>query len=210
MASGKRAIQFGSSALVAIVIAGAMVYSLSGTVKGWVNVLFWKGNDTLVCGGHMIMKLKGKEVDLNGTAILAGGECQLTLKDCTFKGTTPITAGGSAKVTIEGGTYTGSKTAITLGGNARVTIKGATLKGGTTGLSLRGTGTVTLEDVAVEGKTKALSASGNGRIEVIGGSLSSPKRAVYAAGSATVVLVGTKTEGAVYKRGNAVVKKRAK
>jgi hypothetical protein len=197
--------QVGSGALFTIVIAAVMAYSFSGTVKGWVHVLMWGGDDTLTCGGNMVMKLEGKEVDLDGTAIMAGGKCELTLKDCTFKGTTPLTIGGDAKVTIEGGTFTGSEKAVSAGGNAKVTIKGATLVGDIAGLYMGGNGKVTLDETNVTSKKDALYAGGNGYVEVKRGKLQSPKNAVAAGGNVKVVLAGTDVKGEISKGGNAVV-----
>jgi hypothetical protein len=207
MSTGKRVTQIGSGAFFTIVIAAVMAYSFSGTVKGWVHVLMWGGDDTLTCGGNMVMKLEGKEVDLDGTAILAGGSCELTLKDCKFKGTTPLTIGGDAKVTIEGGSFTGSKKGISVGGAAKVTIKGATLEGDAAGLSMGGNGKVTLVGTTVKSKKDALYAGGNGYVEVQKGKLLSPKNAVRAGGNVKVVLKGAEVKGEISKGGNAVVEK---
>jgi len=183
MSSGKRVAQIGSGVVFAILMAAVLAYSLSGTVKGWVAAKFWKGKSTLNCGGNMVMNLDGKKVDLNGTAIIAGGNCHLTLKNCTFKATTPIIAGGNAKVTIEGGTFTGSSDALSVGGSARVTIKGATFKS----------------------KKNGIMAGGNAHVEMEAGALTSPDKAVFAGGDAKVILKGTQVEGEILKGGNAVV-----
>lgn len=165
-----------------IFMAAVMAYSFSGTVKGMVAVLLWNGSSTLLCGGNHVMKIDGKKVDMSDTVITAGGDCKLDLTNVEFKSKDVLSVGGSAQVTITGGTFEGSNQAISAGGEAKVKIKDATISGAKTAISIGGNADVQIEGGTIKGE-KAISAGGNAKLTATG---------------ATV-------EGAVDKGGNAVV-----
>jgi hypothetical protein len=117
--------------LFAVVIASTVIAANNDTAKGWVFAhVLWDRESPFSCGGGWKVKLEGEDIELaEGNVVSAGGDCQLTLIDCTFKSPTPISAGGSAHVVIEGGRIEGTQMAISLGGNATAEVRGAEIVG---------------------------------------------------------------------------------
>lgn len=111
------------SGLFFVIVAAAMVFSMSGTAKGFVFAMLWDGESKLTCGGNQKMTITGKTVELaKGPVFSAGGECELTLIDCTIKSDVAISVGGTAKVTIKGGHIEGSDFSIRLSGPDNVAL----------------------------------------------------------------------------------------
>jgi hypothetical protein len=107
-----------------IAFAGVMAYATSWTVRGWVAAWRWDGASKLECYGSTTMHLKGKKAKVNGVAIAAAGNCEITIEDCEIAGN--ITAGGNAKVELVGGRLDGNLDAA---GNVDVSIRGTVISG---------------------------------------------------------------------------------
>jgi hypothetical protein len=90
----------------------------------------WNGTSPFECGGVDVVKIQKVTANLpNGTAIRAGGNCQLTLVDVDVTAQLPIDATGNAKVTVTGGRLKGAPDAIVAGANASVSVAGTTISG---------------------------------------------------------------------------------
>lgn len=89
----------------------------------------WDGKTPFVCPPNGSLTLSGVTADLSGTAITAGGNCQLTLEGVNLTADVGISAGGNAKVTVIGGSVKGRQQAISAMGNALVTVDGAHIDG---------------------------------------------------------------------------------
>jgi hypothetical protein len=91
----------------------------------------WDGSAPFVCGGNEKKAISGVTAKLTtGPAVLAQGSCMLVIRDTTIEAPIAVETSGSAKVTIEGGTLTGSKNAIVAGGASRINVSGTKVTGG--------------------------------------------------------------------------------
>jgi hypothetical protein len=87
-------------------------------------------NQTVYCGGKQKASYTHATFDVaSGSALIAGGHCEVTLTDCTIKAPEGITAGGDAVVIMTGGSLHGSPIALKAGANAHVTVSGTTIDG---------------------------------------------------------------------------------
>lgn len=94
------------------------------------EVAAWDGKSELSCGGSDEITIEKVHAKLDkGTAITAGANCKLTLIDVEIDAPIAIQAGGSAKITIKGGSLTGKEAAIKALGNADVTLDGTQVTG---------------------------------------------------------------------------------
>jgi hypothetical protein len=85
---------------------------------------------TFLCGGNETRTFTGRAFTVSGgTAIIAGGNCELTLNDCAVSAATGISAGGNAKIVLNGGTLNGAVNSLSLGGNANVDVRGTRVSG---------------------------------------------------------------------------------
>ncbi len=92
----------------------------------------WDGTSPFTCGGVDVVKLEKVKANVaTGTAITAGGNCQLTLVNVDVTAPLPIDASGNAKVTMTGGSLKGTPEAIVASANASVTVAGASITGKT-------------------------------------------------------------------------------
>jgi len=92
----------------------------------------WDGTSPFTCGGLDVVKLEKVKANVaTGTAITAGGNCQLTLVNVDVTAPLPIDASGNAKITMTGGSLKGTPEAIVASANATVTVAGATVNGKT-------------------------------------------------------------------------------
>lgn len=90
----------------------------------------WSGSGTFECGAAQNLTLSGMTVTMTtGPAIRASGACHLTLINMTISAPTVIESAGSAVVTLQGGTLTGSQSAIEASGGSQVVVNGATVTG---------------------------------------------------------------------------------
>src|SRR5262249_32485726 len=118
------------SALGVVFFAAVMFFALTGAGKGFLSGFFWEAAATLECGGDLVMKIRGKKIDVQDSPVIsAGGSCQLTLEDCEIKAPVVVAGGGNAHVTIKGGRIEGTENAIEAGGSMVVTIQGAEVVG---------------------------------------------------------------------------------
>src|SRR5512140_1194228 len=127
--------------VIAVVFVGVGVWvymqsknttaSASGSIAAPQSVK-WDGTAPFSCGGVDVVKLeKVKATVAAGTAITAGGNCQLTLVNVDVTAPLPIDASGNAKVTVTGGSLKGAPEAIVASANSSVTVSGTTVNGKT-------------------------------------------------------------------------------
>ncbi len=119
-------IPFGIVVVIALVVGG-LKFWWTGTFDafgGWT----WDGKEPLECAGNDEVTVKGVNVNLPGTAIIASGNCHLKIVDSTIKADTVVEAGGNAEVTFQNGSVDG-KVATDASGNSRVRFNGTKVTG---------------------------------------------------------------------------------
>jgi hypothetical protein len=95
----------------------------------------WDGKTPYACGGNENVKIESVTANISsGSAITAGGNCQLLLVNCNITAPTGISALGNAKVTVKGGSIKASDEAINALGNVEVNVDGAKVTGKTSSL----------------------------------------------------------------------------
>jgi hypothetical protein len=96
----------------------------------------WDGKTPFSCGGNDKVTITNVNAKLaSGTAINAGANCEAQLVNVTIDAPIAISALGSAKVTVKGGSVTGSEFAAkALGANAQITFQGTAVSGKTQAL----------------------------------------------------------------------------
>ena len=121
----------GGGWLIRRFVRGSTGVGLAGDLGGW------DGTSPLMCGGNDQIDVSGINATFtSGSAILAGGNCHVTCRDCTLKAPVGVEAGGNAQVTIMNGSVPGTDAALSAGGNATInvlgnaTVVGTTRKGG--------------------------------------------------------------------------------
>ncbi len=92
----------------------------------------WSGHAPFTCGGNASMELRGARASLPGQiAIIAEGNCALTLVDVEVSAETAVLARGNARVNVHGdSTLQGDRFAVEAQGNSEVNAYGATVLGG--------------------------------------------------------------------------------
>jgi hypothetical protein len=86
----------------------------------------WDGKSTFECGGNDVVALTG----VTATAgVKAGANCQLTLTGVNITAPVAIDASGNAKVTVAGGSISGSTNSVVASANAKVDVVGAKVTG---------------------------------------------------------------------------------
>ncbi len=92
----------------------------------------WDGKKPFSCGGSDNIRIVGAQAELTkGYAIKAGGHCKLELVDIKLKAPEGLYAGGSAQITVRGGSISSSKFAAKALGKGRIRFMGAQVKGKT-------------------------------------------------------------------------------
>ena len=89
----------------------------------------WDGKSTFECGGNDVVTLTGVTAKVSGTAIKAGGNCQLSLTGVSLTADVGIEAGANAKVKMTGGSITATTSSVVAGGGAHVDCVGTTVSG---------------------------------------------------------------------------------
>lgn len=90
----------------------------------------WTGAETFECKGNTRAALSGQTIESSASpAILASGNCELTLTNMNVTAPVVLEVGGNAKVMIIGGALTGSEQAITAGARGQVSVSGTTVTG---------------------------------------------------------------------------------
>jgi len=116
-------------------IAGFIAYEVVSSGSGGsstkeAKAASWDGKATLTCGGNENIRVKGVTANLSsGPAVDAGANCQVLLEDVDITAPIGIAAGGNAKVTMKGGSLTGTQFATQAGGLAQVTFEGTKVTG---------------------------------------------------------------------------------
>jgi hypothetical protein len=121
-----RAIGLVTTIVVVLATLGGMwpVFKMTGCLPS-----FWDGKEPFVCTGNDDTRVSGVDArGLHGTAIVATGNCRLTLTDCHVRADTAIEASGNATVVLKGGSYDG---VISISGNATVNNASARVTGST-------------------------------------------------------------------------------
>ncbi|MDP2309911.1 MAG: hypothetical protein Q8P18_28085 [Pseudomonadota bacterium] len=126
---------FGLVTLIIVSLGGYIFYeATSGGSAGSAAVAkaaAWDGSSTFVCPANGAVTIEDVTANVTGTAIKAGGNCDLTLDGVNITADIGIDAGGNATVTIKGGSITGGTNSIKVGANATVVVNGATITGPT-------------------------------------------------------------------------------
>lgn len=92
----------------------------------------WDDETTWTCAGDDVKVIDGAKKDFTTRSLIAveaGGNCQLTLRNCDITSDFPVKAFGNAVVTIEGGRINGRMQSLQAMGNARIVVDGATVEG---------------------------------------------------------------------------------
>jgi LSD1 subclass zinc finger protein len=116
---------------VILVAVGGVVAAVLLTTSGWGRAAMWDGSKSLVCNGNDAVVVKERTVDARANpAMIANGNCTLTLIDCNIRGETGLIANGPVHVIVDGGRITGRKVAVMATGGATVELRrGAVLEG---------------------------------------------------------------------------------
>lgn len=113
--------------VVIALVVGGLKFWWTGSFDafgGWT----WDGKEPLECAGNDEITVKGVNVNLPGTAIIASGNCHVKIIDSTIKADTVVEAGGNAEVTFQNGSVDG-KVATDASGNSRVRFNGTKVTG---------------------------------------------------------------------------------
>jgi Contractile injection system spike tip protein len=187
-------------AVVPLLLAGCKGSSGSSGAPGSSG---WDGKSALMCGGHDVVHVTGKTANLvTGPVIIAGGDCELTIEDCTITAPEILSVGGSAKVVIKGGHFDATSTVM-----APMTMANAgtdptamaqvaeqmAIKPGTA-LFSAGRGDLTVDGAEIRGNI-AVRADGFGKILLKGGQVTGAAMAITSDGGAIVTVQGTKVTG---------------
>ncbi len=98
-------------------VTSPIVVTTTPQPTGGINVTT---SDRMICTGG-----EKKLTDQKYEAVIANGDCVLTLKSCTLTGSPGIVATGNARVIVDGGEIRpASGIAVVVSGNARVELKG--------------------------------------------------------------------------------------
>jgi hypothetical protein len=90
----------------------------------------WDGKSPLNCGGTTELKIENVQASLSaGPAVIAGGNCQLTLKGVSLRAPVVLQVMGNARVTLEDCEIHGTTSAISASGNGQVTLQGSHIDG---------------------------------------------------------------------------------
>ncbi|MCC7536838.1 MAG: hypothetical protein IT379_11520 [Deltaproteobacteria bacterium] len=92
----------------------------------------WDGTAPYSCGGNENVRIENVTATFAaGTAISAGGSCQLTLVNVNVTAPTALSAGANARVTVTGGSLTGTEHSVSALGASQVTMSGTRVTGPT-------------------------------------------------------------------------------
>ena len=95
-----------------------------------VSNLRWDGSETLVCDGNDRRTISGKKIKAKAEpAIVAAGNCQLTIEDSTLSGEELLEVSGNGRITIVNSKLTiKSRKGISVSGNRGVVLTGGKLR----------------------------------------------------------------------------------
>jgi hypothetical protein len=129
---------FAAFMLLAVVGIGLYLYYYEGILDKNAPVpvkeataASWDGKSTFICDGNDSLTLSGVQATLSTTAIVASGNCKLTLEQMNITAPVVIEAGSNAKVSIKQSTLTGTTTSIDASGNSTVTSQESQISGPT-------------------------------------------------------------------------------
>jgi hypothetical protein len=125
--------------VLVLAIVGGVGFYLKRTVKKALNqpsasaaaAKSWDGKKTLTCAGNDEVKVEGISAKLDAFAVVASGNCKLTLVNVDLTAATGIEAEGNAVVTVQGGSITATAAAVRAVGNAQVHFTGTKVSGKT-------------------------------------------------------------------------------
>jgi hypothetical protein len=86
----------------------------------------WDGKSTFECGGNDVVAIAGVTAS---AGVKAGGNCQLSLTGVTINAQVAIDASANAKVTVTGGSITGTTNSVVASAGAKVDVVGAKVTG---------------------------------------------------------------------------------
>jgi len=137
-------------------------------------------NKPVTCGSGDTLTLTGQTLSsLDGSPVVANGNCTLHLVACNLRGVTALTALGNARVTVEGGTLTGTGPAIVIGSNASVDVSSATVTG-EPGVLASGNASARFRESVLAAKRVAVQTKNAARVDTSGstvtGQILGPKR----------------------------------
>jgi hypothetical protein len=133
---GCAALLFVVAVVAAIGIYGYYEYAKStGDISTSVEDVTWDGKSPYTCTGTKNVRIKNVTADLSsGTAVKGMGKCQIELVNCTIKAPVALDALGEVKITVTGGSITGTEFAAKAAGNSQITFKGTQVSGKTNAL----------------------------------------------------------------------------
>jgi hypothetical protein len=105
-----------------VIVGGVLLATFHEQLSNLTGIGAWDGSEPLVCDGNDQLVVSGVKASFkDGTAVVARGNCHVTLKRCELDAAVGIQADGNAHVTVIGGAVRG-KTAIDASGNAVVDL----------------------------------------------------------------------------------------
>jgi hypothetical protein len=125
---------------VVVLLGGIGIYAYMQVVGGSSataeRAASWDGKTPFVCGGNDKVKIEGVKAKIaSGAAVTAGGNCLAELVDVTIDAPIGLAAMGNGKITVKGGSVTGSQYAAqAIGANAMISFSGTSVSGKTNSL----------------------------------------------------------------------------
>jgi hypothetical protein len=108
----------------------------SGSISTSQEDATWDGKAPFSCMGGKNVRIKGVTADLaTGTAVKGIGTCQIELIDCNIKAPVALEATGNVKITVTGGSITGTEFAAKAMGQSEITFKGTKVSGKTNAMA---------------------------------------------------------------------------
>jgi LSD1 subclass zinc finger protein len=123
----------------------------------------------LHCAGNDDVTITGKNLVLpSGSPVVASGNCTLRLIGCTVSGATAIIARNNSKVTIQGGSVSGTGPAVALQDNAVLDVSGGARLSGEATITAANNATARVRDSSVSGQHIAIRTTHNASVDAAG------------------------------------------
>jgi hypothetical protein len=108
-----------------VIVSVVMVATFHRQLSNLTGIGAWDGSEPLVCDGNDAIEADGVTATFaHGSAIVARGNCHVTLKNCKLKAVVGVEASGNAHVTVTNGSVQGTAVAVDASGNATVDLLG--------------------------------------------------------------------------------------
>jgi hypothetical protein len=192
--------------LVIVLLGGAVYVVNSPAAKGSLKVYFWDDeNEPLQCTKGNLIVLENRTIEHPiDEIIMAGGDCQIKLVNCTFKSPLPIYAEDESQLWVVGGKLEAEEKAIASSG-ASVKLEGVEIVSGKTGVEATSKVEVVIDGGSIEADV-ALDAQQEAKVRVNGTILNGRSFAVKANAEVEVAISSdTKYRGEIERQHAAVV-----